>query len=117
MATSSASPNAAKTIVDPVSTFFHQTSSNYEESSNPSAGHTKVKAQDGRRNSKGVITPSSADYSSMDTWKPDLDRKQSWKAEDWKNMQYKNQFGIEDGKGPQGQGTGFTEGGEGTRKV
>jgi hypothetical protein len=48
------------------------------------------------------------------SWKPNFARKQSWNLEDLKRMVYERDLKV---KRAEGQGTGFTEGGEGTRKV
>ena len=72
------------------------------------AGETAVRIPDRRRNSQGEIIPSPTE-----TWKPNVARSQSWNQEDMKRLYYISE--LEKNKKP--QGGGFTEGGEGTRKV
>jgi len=62
---------------------------------------------DGRRNSQGEILSSPAE-----DWKPNFKRVQSWSREEYKRVVYSNEMVEEPG-----QGTGFTEGGEGSRQV
>jgi len=63
---------------------------------------------DGRRNSHGEVLPSP-----IESWRPDIKRKQSWKQEDLKRNFYEREMKDRE----VGQGTGFTEGAEGTRRV
>jgi hypothetical protein len=108
---SAASPSAANGVVNKAGIPFHPTSSNYQSAQSEASDHsTPIKIPDGRRNSQGEILPSPTE-----SWKPNLQRTQSWNAEDLKRVYYKRD--MQDGSHPQGQGTGFTEGGEGTRKV
>jgi hypothetical protein len=72
------------------------------------ARKTAVRIPDGRRNSQGEIIPSPTE-----TWKPNFSRTQSWNPEDMKRQYYISE--LETNK--KTQGGGFTEGGEGTRKV
>ncbi|KAG4432514.1 hypothetical protein IFR05_012011 [Cadophora sp. M221] len=62
---------------------------------------------DGRRNSQGEVLASPTEG-----WKPNFKRVQSWNREEFKRDIYKSEMEEEPG-----QGTGFTEGGKGTRKV
>ncbi|KAH6716989.1 hypothetical protein DL95DRAFT_33181 [Leptodontidium sp. 2 PMI_412] len=66
-----------------------------------------VSIPDGRRNSQGEVLPSPTE-----DWKPNFKRVQSWSREEFKRDVYKIEMVEEPG-----QGTGFTEGGKGTRKV
>jgi hypothetical protein len=114
MATSTsspASPTAAKGVINKAGIPFNLTSTNYQSAQSESSEHTSpIKIPDGRRNSQGEILPSPTE-----SWKPNLQRTQSWNSEDLKRVYYKKD--MQAGAQPQGQGTGFTEGGEGTRKV
>jgi hypothetical protein len=62
---------------------------------------------DGRRNSQGEVLSSP-----IESWKPDLKRRQSFKQEDLKRTVYSAEMCDEPGAE-----RGFTEGGEGTRHV
>jgi len=64
---------------------------------------------DGRRNSVGEAVPCETD-----NWRPNLDRKQSWNQQDLKRKMLESELGQ---KKEEGQGTGFTEGGQGTRRI
>ena len=99
---------------------FRSTSQNYinAQQNSPTSPKTSkaeefrtqaVRIPDGRRNSLGEIIPSPTE-----SWKPNFQRTQSWCQEDLKRQLLENEFGKQR---EQGQGTGFTEGGEGSRKV
>lgn len=79
-------------------------SSNTEEAS---PYEQEVKIPDGRRNSQGEAIPSPTE-----SWKPNFGRKQSWDPQE-----YKRKMSMELLKEDSGNGSGFTEGGPGTRKV
>ncbi|KAG4420237.1 hypothetical protein IFR04_006615 [Cadophora malorum] len=76
-------------------------------SGSPTSPGGHVKMPDGRRNSQGEILSSPAE-----DWKPNFKRVQSWSREEYKRVVYSNEMVEEPG-----QGTGFTEGGEGSRQV
>lgn len=106
--TSTGSPNAPSTTRAGIP--FHPTSTNYidaQTNSNSSAPQP-IRIPDGRRNSQGEILPSPTE-----SWKPKMNRVQSWNQEDLKRKAYQ----VEMGECEKGQGTGFTEGGAGTRRV
>jgi hypothetical protein len=81
--------------------------SQQDKESSPTSS-SPVKICDGRRNSQGEVLPSPTE-----TWKPSMNRVQSWSREEFKRVVYKGEMV----NGDKGQGTGFTEGGEGTREV
>jgi len=88
---------------------FHPISSNYIDAQ--AAAHAAIapiRIPDGRRNSQGEILPSPTE-----SWRPKMNRVQSWNQEDLKRKAYQ----VEMGECEKGQGMGFTEGGEGTRRV
>jgi hypothetical protein len=91
----------------------HRTSSsNYVDTQTAKAEQDKlissVKIPDGRRNSMGETLPSPTE-----TWKPNLARNQSWNQEDLKRKYVMTE--LEKDKSV--QGGGFTEVGEGSRKI
>lgn len=69
----------------------------------------QIKIPDGRKNSTGeaVVSPT-------ETWRPNFTRKQSWCQQDLKREILQTEL---DKQTDEGQGTGFTEGGEGTRQI
>ncbi|KAL2061879.1 hypothetical protein VTL71DRAFT_7257 [Oculimacula yallundae] len=67
-----------------------------------------VSIPDGRRNSQGDVL-----HSPTENWKPNFKRVQSFNREDLKREVYKDEMVEEE----PAKGTGFTEGGEGTRQV
>ncbi|KAH7313185.1 hypothetical protein BKA65DRAFT_517500 [Rhexocercosporidium sp. MPI-PUGE-AT-0058] len=69
---------------------------------------THASIPDGRRNSQGEVLPSPTEG-----WKPNFKRVQSWNREEYKRDVYKAEMVEVEPS----QGAGFTEGGEGTRKV
>lgn len=95
---------------------FRSTSHNYinAQKESPTTVHTEeysqpMKIPDGRRNSVGENLPSPTE-----SWTPTFTRNQSWNREDLKRQAYV----VEElEKKKEGQGSGFTEGGPGTRKV
>jgi len=107
--TTSGSPNAPSTTLAGIP--FHPTSTNYvdAQSAPTNTNATQpIRIPDGRRNSLGEILSSPTE-----SWKPKMNRVQSWNQEDLKRKAYQVQMG----ECEKGQGTGFTEGGEGTRHV
>jgi len=107
--TSSGSPDAPSTTRAGIP--FHPTSANYVDAqnhSNSDATTQPIRIADGRRNSQGEILTSPTG-----SWRPKTNRVQSWNQEDLKRKAYQ----VEMGECEKGQGTGFTEGGEGTRRV
>jgi hypothetical protein len=100
------SPNAPSTTKAGVP--FHPTSSNYANAQAHANTAEQIHIPDGRRNSQGEVLPSPTE-----SWKPKMNRVQSWNQEDLKRKAYQ----VEMGECEKGQGTGFTEGGPGTRRI
>jgi hypothetical protein len=101
------SPNAPSTTQSGVP--FGSTTHNYANAqAHADAQAQTIRIPDGRRNSQGEILPSPTE-----SWKPKMNRVQSWNQEDLKRKAYQ----VEMGECEKGQGTGFTEGGAGTRLV
>jgi len=94
--------NPIRRVPGPGST--EASSSNTEE---VSPYEQEVKIPDGRRNSQGE-----AIASPTESWKPNFGRKQSWDPQE-----YKRKMSMELLREESGNGSGFTEGGPGTRKV
>jgi len=67
---------------------------------------TTVKIPDGRRNSKGDVV-----VSPTETWRPNIERKQSWCQEDLKRQILETQLEKTE------EGKGFTEVEEGTKRA
>jgi len=113
--TTSQSPSSKST--DRPGVPFRSTSQNYinAQQSSPQSTTDKetfvspVKIPDGRRDSKGAVV-----FSPTETWRPNIGRKQSWSQQDLKREMLQAELGE---KRDEGQGTGFTEGGEGSRRV
>jgi hypothetical protein len=103
---SAGSPNAPSTTQAGIP--FHPTSNNYVAAEAAANATPPIRIPDGRRNSQGEILSSPTE-----TWKPKMNRVQSWNQEDLKRKAYQ----VEMRDCEQGQGTGFTEGGEGTRRI
>jgi hypothetical protein len=101
------SPNAPSTAKAGIP--FHSTSHNFADAQAHAEAHTEqIRISDGRRNSQGEILASPTE-----NWRPKMNRVQSWNQEDLKRKAYQ----IEMGECEKGQGTGFTEGGAGTRRI
>jgi hypothetical protein len=101
------SPNASSTTKAGIP--FHSTSHNFTDAQAHADAHTEpIRIPDGRRNSQGEILASPAE-----SWRPKMNRVQSWNQEDLKRKAYQ----VEMGECVKGQGTGFTEGGAGTRRI
>lgn len=79
-------------------------------SPNSTSAPTFIGMPDGRRNSQGNALPSP-----IIDWRPDIKRKQSFKREDLKRDVYGREMKVEEDECA--QGTGFTEGGAGTRNL
>jgi len=103
---SAGSPNAPSTTKAGIP--FHPTSTNYTDAQALVNAAEPIRIPDGRRNSQGEILPSPTE-----SWRPKMNRVQSWNQEDLKRKAYQ----VEMGDCEKGQGTGFTEGGPGTRRV
>jgi len=116
MATTTSQPPSSKST-DRSGVPFRSTSQNYinAQQSSPKSSTGKdtfvppVKIPDGRRDSKGAVV-----VSPTETWRPNFGRKQSWSQQDLKRELLQAELGE---KMDEGQGMGFTEGGEGSRKV
>jgi len=102
----SGSPNAPSSTRAGIP--FHPTSTNYIDAQSQPIQTQPIRIPDGRRNSLGEVLPSPTE-----SWKPKMNRVQSWNQEDLKRKAYQTEMG----ECEKGQGTGFTEGGEGTRRV
>jgi len=100
------SPNAPSTTKAGIP--FHPTSTNYADAQAHANAAEPIRIPDGRRNSQGEILASPTE-----SWRPKMNRVQSWNQEDLKRKAYQ----VEMGECEKGQGTGFTEGGPGTRRV
>jgi len=104
--TAAGSPDAPSTTQAGIP--FHPTSTNYADAKENANSAEPTRIPDGRRNSKGEILSSPTE-----SWRPKMNRVQSWNQEDLKRKAYQ----VEMGECDKGQGTGFTEGGPGTRRV
>lgn len=120
MATNTESPTSPKTSTisskssDHPGVPFRATSHNYINAQAAAPENTEphnatIHIPDGRKNSVGELLPSPTE-----SWKPNFQRTQSWNQEDLKRLITQSEL---EKKRAEGQGTGFTEGGEGTRKI
>ena len=99
----SAPEESSSTAVD--STTMNKSGIPFHPSSSPQSTTTKptpIKIPDGRRNSHGEVLGSPTE-----TWRPKLDRTQSWNREDLKRVVYKEM--VEREVEEAGEDMGFTE--------